>query len=54
MDYDMSNVTKNSHKHFDVEYDVSHMIKNNHKHFDMEYDRKINMNFMFRFIVCNF
>jgi len=43
----MSNVTKYSHKHFDVEYDVSHMIKNNHKHFDMEYDRKINMNFMF-------
>ncbi len=53
MDYYMSNVTKNGHKHFDVEYDVSQMIKNYHKHFDMEYDMKINLNFMFRFTVCN-
>jgi hypothetical protein len=46
-------MTKNSHKHFDVEYDMSQMIKNSHKHFDMEYDMKINTNFMIQFIVCN-
>ncbi len=33
----MSNVIKESHRHFDMEYGMSHVIKNNHRHFDMAY-----------------
>jgi hypothetical protein len=31
MDYDMSNVIKDYHRHFDMECDMSHVIKTSHR-----------------------
>jgi len=37
MDFNVSHMIKNNHKHFDVNYDISDVTKNNHKRFDLEY-----------------
>jgi hypothetical protein len=38
MEHYMSNMTKNGHKHFEVDCHVDHVTKNYHKDFEMDCD----------------